>query len=449
MIGKMIYTCPGHFQSEERIFPALPVPGASMLSVSEESAGSGCSFGVAITPSSCYELMQMDPEKRAVLLRQIYGRDGLGLSIGRLCIGSCDYSPELYSYDDVPFDTALTHFSVRRDEAYVIPMIREILAVNPDLTLFASPWSPPFWMKTGGSMCGGYMREAFLDCYAEYIVKFIRAYAEYGIRISAVTPQNEPNTQENGRMPACIWHPETEAKFIGLLKEKFAATGLDIKIWMYDHNFADVSRIQWSLRNCEGLREHCDGIAFHYYHGDLEDTRILREQFPELELHFTEGGPRLNDHYDSDWCKWGLMAVKALNTGYRSFTGWNLMLNELGGPNIGPFSGICGGFVTFDHRTKELSFSGQYKAFSHIVPYLTPGASLYPVSVRETYRFDMGKYPNGTHAVEGTVIECGAEKTAAVLINPNSHAVQAEIKLGGALWYVELQADSISTLIVS
>ena len=219
MKGTMIYTDQNHEQSVHALFPSLYVPAAEALAVSQEGFLGFLGFGVAITPSSCYELSLMAPAERTALLKRIYGKDGIGLSVGRLCVGSSDYSPEIYSYDDVPFDTELSHFSVQRDEAYIIPIIQEILQINPDLYLFASPWSPPYWMKTGGSMCGGYMREEFVDCYANYMVKFIRAYAEYGIRISAITPQNEPNTQQNGQMPACIWHPEIEAKFIRILRQ--------------------------------------------------------------------------------------------------------------------------------------------------------------------------------------------------------------------------------------
>jgi len=330
----------------------------------------------------------------------------------------------------------------------VIPMIKEILRINPDLYLFASPWSPPFWMKTGGSMCGGYMREEYLDCYADYIIKFIQAYERHGIKISAVTPQNEPNSQQNGKMPACIWHPEMEAKFIGILREKCIAKGIDIKIWMYDHNFNDTQRVLWSLDNCKGLPDNCDGVAFHYYSGAIEQTKAVTQRYPELELHFTEGGPRLTENYDTDWCKWGTMIVKALSTGYRSFCGWNLLLDECGGPNVGPFIGLCGGLVTRDSRTGALRFSGQYLAFSHIVPYITHECVIHPVSLSDSFNLNIGKYPKHDMAIEGIVISQPDKKAIAVLINPNNHPVQTQIELNGYLWYLELQADSISTVIV-
>lgn len=448
MKGKIIFTAKDYRHAQREIFPALHVPGAETLTAAKESTTGFYGFGVAITPSSCYELSLMDPAERKALLTHLYSKEGLGLSVARLCIGSSDYSPELYSYDDVPFDTALEHFSVERDEKYVIPMIRQILQINPDLYLFASPWSPPFWMKTGGSMCGGYMREEFLDCYGDYIVKFLQAYSRHGIRVSALTPQNEPNTQQSGKMPACVWHPEMEAKFIGLLREKLLANGLDVKIWMFDHNFSDTQRVLWSLENCKGLRENCDGVAFHYYTGAIEQTKAVAQRYPELELHFTEGGPRLTDNYDADWCKWGTMISKALSLGYRSFTGWNLMLDETGGPNVGPFLSLCGGLVTRDSRTGELGYSGQYQAFSHITPYITPNSLVHPVCLSDSFNLNIGKYPKHDLPIEGVVIRQPEGREVAILINPNSHGMQAQIELGGTLWYVELLADSIATVIV-
>ena len=194
--------------------PALRMGGAKTAQkVSGKMTTDFGGLGVAITGSSCYNLSKMSAGERRSFLEQIYGKSGLRLSVGRLSIGSSDYSAELYSYDDVKDDYDLQHFSIARDEEYIIPMIQEILAVNPDLRLFASPWSPPGWMKTGGSTCGGYMREEYVDCYARYVTKFILAYREHGIRIFAVTPQNEAETQQAGRMPACIWHPDIESKF--------------------------------------------------------------------------------------------------------------------------------------------------------------------------------------------------------------------------------------------
>ena len=436
MEAKLFFTSKDYRKAKEEIFPSLLVPGATMLKVSENYIENFRGFGVAITPSSCYELSLMESEKRRELLKHLYSKEGLGMSIARICIASSDYSPEVYSYDDVDSDITLEHFSVKRDERYVIPIIREILEINPELYLFASPWSPPYWMKTGKSMCGGYMREQYVDCYADYIVKFIKAYAEYGIKISAITPQNECNNQQTGRMPACVWHPEIEAKFVSVLREKLNQNAMDVKIWMYDHNFSDTRRVLWSLEHCDGLKEACDGVAFHYYSGTIEETRVVKETYPELDLHFTEGGPRLTDNYEVDWCKWGIMISKAIKTGYCSFTGWNLMLNEKGGPNVGPFIGTCGGFVTRDSQTGDLRYSGQYQAYSHIAPYITPSSKLYHITVNDNFDIKMVQYPKENKKIEGILIDNSDGKLMVVLMNPNASGMQTQIEINGVLWYI-------------
>ena len=447
MKGKQIFSDQDHLLAEQEIFSSVDcVSRAELLEIGEKVYGGFLGLGVAITGSSCYQLNLMQPEERRVLLEKIYSKEGLGLSLGRISVGSSDYSAELYSYDDVSGDESLEFFSIERDEEYIIPMIKEILKVNPDLYLYASPWSPPGWMKTGGSMCGGYMRNAYLECYANYLVKFVQSYAEHGIHISAITPQNEPNFDQNGKMPACRWHPETEAEFIQILHRKFEEANLDVKIWMFDHNFSDTNRVIWSLDECKGLLECCDGVAFHYYSGRIEETREILKKYPTMNLHFTEGGPRLTDHYDNDWCKWSMMIAKALNHGYKSFTGWNLMLNEMGGPNIGPF--LCGGLVTRHSITGELTFSGQYKAFSHISPYIKPDSEIYPIYLGDGYGQTMHNYPKFKREVGGFAIDNNDGKIVMVVINPNADKMQTRFRVNDAWWYAELQPDSVSTIII-
>jgi len=432
--------------AEREIFPAVHMPGAYQMKRTDKTVSDDfLGFGVAITGSSCYDLSLMEPSERAALIRDIYTKDGIGLSIARLSVGSSDYSAELYSYDDVENDTALTHFSIERDKAYIIPMIREILAVNPDLYLFASPWSPPGWMKTSGSLCGGYMRMEYVDCYADYIIRFIEEYAKCGIKISALTPQNEPETQQHNQMPACIWHPDIEAAFIKVLRKKLDEKGLDVKIWMYDYNFDNWVRVKWALDTHEGLKEACDGIAFHYYRGAIEQTADLAAAYPDLKMHFTEGGPRLYDNYATDWCKWSIMMSKVLNHAYGSFTGWNLMLDETGGPNVGPF--FCGGLVTRNSVTGALSYSGQYKAFRHIARFMQKGAKVCSLSIvdRPAGIFTYPKAPAPLHASavvnpDGSVIY--------LLINPDAEKKQIELKEDGKTFYVEMLPNSVSTVVV-
>lgn len=428
------------------VFPASTIPGSVTVTVGQTPCTTGFyGIGASITASSCYLLSQMEPQQRTALLQDLYGKDGINLSVGRLTVGSSDYSAELYSYDDAPFDTELKHFSIARDEKYVIPMIKEILKIKPDLYLYASPWSPPAWMKTGNSLCGGHMREEYVECYADYYIKYLQAYAQHGIHIRALTPQNEPETHQEGRMPACIWHPETEAKFIKLLRKKLDEKGMDVKIWMWDYRFTGIDRVLWSLDNIEGLAQSCTGVGFHYYMGKIEQTTKLHDRYPQLEMHFTEGGPRLYDNYDIDWCKWAIMISKAVRCGYQSFTGWNLMLDETGGPNIGPY--FCGGLVTRNSLTGEISYSGQSKAMRMIAPYITPESKIYPLlSDEETFN-SMFTYPKITVTLEGFLIDNGEEKVC-IMVNADKDKKQVRLFANDTWWYVELMPDTVSAIVL-
>lgn len=431
---------------------ASPLPqgtslgGITTVEESEAALGGFLGCGVAITGSSCYNLARMEPMERQKLLRFLYTEEGLNLKVGRLTIGSSDYSAEVYSYDDGEEDLALERFSVARDREYIIPMIKEILAVRPDLVLFASPWSPPGWMKTGGSMGGGYMRSAYVECYAEYIIKYLQAYEAEGIPVYAVTPQNEPETQQAGKMPACIWHPEIEAAFIKCLKKKLRERGMSTRIWCHDHNFeAAEYRVDWMLQNDPELAACCDGAAFHYYGGSVEHTAFLKEKYPDLELHFSEGGPRLFDHYDTDWCKWGLMVIRALRCGYRSFTGWNLMLDESGGPNVGPF--FCGGLVTRNRADGSLGYSGQYKAFRHF-SVLESACSLKPLVMHRIAADNLSKYPSDGYFTEGCAARTPDGKTVLFLVNPAKGKEQLQFSLAGRCYYIEMLPDTLATVVI-
>ncbi len=401
--------------------------------------------GAAITGASCYLLSTLPPQARRGFLEKIYGRDGLNLNVGRISVGSSDYSAEVYTYDDGPADIGLERFSVERDRAYVLPMIREALSVNPDLYLFASPWSPPGWMKTGGCIAGGYMRDRYVACYADYIVRFLREYADNGVPVRAVTPQNEPDTDQYGLMPACRWHPDTEARFISELYNKLREAGLDTKIWLFDHNFEGWNRVRWMLNEYPALLEQCDSVAFHYYSDAIERLKGITEQFPGVTFEFTEGGPRLYDNYGTDVCKWGIMMAKAFNHGCRSFTGWNLLLDENGGPNIGPFS--CGGLATLDSRTGEIRFSGQYRAFAHFSRFVRRGAAVLPSRVindgQDMFRFGTEVFrPLETCALnnpDGSLI--------LVIVNPNQFKRQTQVMRDGTWWYIEALPESVSTVV--
>ncbi|MFZ0661588.1 MAG: twin-arginine translocation signal domain-containing protein [Acidobacteriaceae bacterium] len=163
-------------------------------------------FGGAFTDASCWLFSRMEPQARASLMNEFFSPSGLGLSMGRTCIGASDYSRSAYTFDDSPTpDPDLKRFSIEHDRAYILPTLREALRMNPEMFYFSTPWSPPAWMKTGDSILGGSMRKEYFGPYAEYFVKFIEGYRAEGVPVRGVTSQNEVDTDQNGRMPAALW----------------------------------------------------------------------------------------------------------------------------------------------------------------------------------------------------------------------------------------------------
>ena len=333
-------------------------------------------FGGAFTDASCYLLSRMESTQRRRLLEELLGANGLRFSVGRTCIGSSDYSRFAYSFDDSPApDPDLKHFSIAHDRAYILPVLREARLVNPELFLASAPWSPPGWMKTGGSLMGGSMRKRYFAAYAEYFVRFLKSYRAEGVTIGAVTTQNEVDTDQGGRMPAALWGQEYEAGFIkGFLGPALRDAFLDTKIWLLDHNYDLWGRVMDELSDPQ-VFQYVDGVAWHGYAGSPAAMSRVHDAFPSKHAYWTEGGPDISDpNYAFDWTKWSGTFTGILKNWARCIVAWNLVLDEKGGPNIGPFT--CGGLVTLNSQTQEIARSGQYWAFAHYARAVRRGAQV-------------------------------------------------------------------------
>mgnify|MGYP002517249683 CR=1 FL=1 len=440
-----IYTTDNYgFMREREAFPSSEeLAGVLTLNVDDDGAKTGFDgFGVALTGSSCYILNKMPETARNELLEKIYGKNGLGLSVARLTIGASDYSPEVYCYEDEQ-----GNFTIGKDREYVLPVVKEVAEKYRDVRFFASPWSPPARMKTGESMFGGFMRDKFVPEYADYILNYIDAYAREGVKISAITVQNETETDQGGKSAACIWNPETEAAFAFAFdeKQKNRADKADkVKIMLLDHNFSIYKRVIWQYENFPELRKIAPAVAFHYYAGGADLAEKVTDRFPETEWHFTEGGPRLYDNYATDWCKWGSIMCSALNRGAKSFTGWNLALDETGGPNVGPFG--CGGLVTVNSASGELSFSGQYRAFDHFSRFIKRGAKVLKSSV-EGEDHGAFAFPSVRTAPAVCVAENPDGSLVVEIVNPDSDKRQVQFFRNGSRLYVECLPNSINTVV--
>ncbi|HYK36760.1 glycoside hydrolase family 30 protein [Alloacidobacterium sp.] len=331
-------------------------------------------FGAALTDSSCYLLEQLDAAKRKSLLDECFGPSGLRFSVARTTIGSSDYSLNAYSYDDTPSpDPSLTHFSIEHDRKYILPLLKEARQTNPELFYFSSPWSPPGWMKASNSLLGGNMRSHYFDAYAQYFVKFLDGYAADGVKINAVTVQNEVDTDQDGRMPQALWGQEYEMNFVkGYLGPALEKSVPDTKIWILDHNYNLWGRAVDELSDPD-VYKYVDGVAWHGYYGPPSAMTRVHDMFPAKNAYWTEGGPDITEpDYATNWAKWSSTFTGILRNWARCIVSWNLVLDEHGEPNIGPFS--CGGVVTINSKTQEFTRSGQYWAFAHYSKAIQRGA---------------------------------------------------------------------------
>ena len=388
-------------------------------------------FGGAFTDAACYTFNRLAPAEREKLFHEFFHPSEMGLSVGRICVGSSDYSTKLYSYDDGEADPDLARFSIEHDREYILPMLREARKANPDLFLFSSPWSPPGWMKFNGTMLGGSMRNHYFLVYANYYLKFLQGYAAEGVPVQALTTQNEVDTDQDGKMPACIWPQEYEIKFLrDHLGPLLESTGLKTKIWLLDHNYNLWGRVVDSLED-EKLRKYVNAVAWHGYVGTPDMMSKAHDVYPEAEMHWTEGGPDYTEPgYLTDWCKWGATFSDVLRNWCRSITAWNLALDERGRPNIGPFP--CGGVVTINSQTREITRSGQYWALAHYARGIRRGARRFESqSAAADLRHVALENPDGQKVL--------------VVTNPGP-AKTIELRLANKAATVSLKNNSLTTL---
>lgn len=390
-------------------------------------------FGAAFTDASCYLFSKLSAEERKSLMAELFGPSGLRLSVCRTCIGSSDYSTSAYSFDDSPEpDPELKKFSIEHDRAYILPTLREAREVNPDLFLFSSPWSPPGWMKAGNSLLGGNMRKEYFAPYAQYFVKFLQGYAADGVKINAVTVQNEVDTDQNGRMPAALWGQEYEIEFVkSHLGPAFERAGIDTKIWILDHNYNLWGRVMDELSDPD-LYKYVDGVAWHGYFGNPDSMTRVHNAYPAKSAYWTEGGPDYtSSDYATDWAKWSRDYSEILRNSARCIVGWNLVLDENGKPNIGPFS--CGGMVTVNSKTHAITRSGQYWAFAHYSKTVERGAHVIASTgdVKDISHVAL-ENPDGTRVL--------------VLTNQGGEQ-KVSCAMGSQVLDLSLEADSVTTLL--
>jgi glucosylceramidase len=391
-------------------------------------------FGACFTDGSCLLLSKLPEAARKELFHRMFDRSEMGLNVCRTCIGSSDHSASFYSFDDGDPDPGLKRFSIDHDRAYILPMLREALSVNPDLFLFSSPWSPPGWMKDNGTMRGGCMRHTYMADYANYFVRFIQDYAREGVPIKAITVQNEVDADQQGLMPACFWPQDYESTFVSEhLGPAFEAQKLETKIWIIDHNYNLWGRAIAELEN-PGVLKYAKTVAWHGYSGTPEWMMRVQNAFPQIEMRWTEGTPDHDDpEYLKCWAVWAQKFTQILTNGCTSITGWCFATDERGGPNVGPYP--LGGMLTIDSRSQDIYHCGQYFALEHYSRFIRRGAA----------RVDsQGGAKNLTHCAfsnpDGSVV--------VVITNAGAPQV-SELRIGQKSMRLALSANSVTTILDS
>jgi glucosylceramidase len=412
-------------------------------------------FGFALTYSACYNLMKMTAQDRHDLLVKTFSpTDGYGANYVRMSIACSDFSSECYTYCDKkgPADNLLAHFTLHDDElSYVIPVMKEVLVINPDIKIMAAPWTAPRWMKqksvTDASawnyFAGGVLNPAYYETYAQYFVKFVQVMKSYGINIYAVTPQNEPLNA--GNCASTYIGAKQEADFIKHLAPAFHHAGITTKIYVFDHNFNydDKSeetdypvQIYQALNPTMPGYELVKGCAWHDYGGSYTEMDDIQAKAPEMEHIFTEtsigkwnDGRNLKSRLVNDFNR---LLLHLINRYGRATIVWNFMLDL----NYGPYTQAAGscttcmGAIDIDQNDyKTLHYNSHYYLICHAAEVVQEGAYRIGNSISEGQDgllYSTFLNPDGTYAL---LLSNNSEKDYTIGIRSSRNAPVTQILL--------------------
>ncbi|KAL9652768.1 hypothetical protein ABK040_010801 [Willaertia magna] len=344
-------------------------------------------FGASLTDASCWLLKnKLSDQKRSEIMNDLFGPNGINISLLRQPMGSCDFAWESWSFDDSQSDDfSLQNFSLWREEAYIRPMLNQALQVNKGrIKIFATPWSPPAWMKSGRNLfgsAGGYLRPECYDVYADYFVKYIQQNEKLGSPIYAVTPQNEPQYAPSN-YPGMLMSIQDEIGFIGdYLGPKFEKAGIKTKIVCFDHDFDD-NNTNYAVNVLSNPRayKYCSGSAFHPYDTAVGPDKMTRvhNTFPDKELWLTEAGSGTWIGDDAaQFSNQMYLAINCPRNWAKSVIFWNIALDQNASPKL---SGVDTtntnrGFLTIRSDTMNvITKNTSYYSMGHSSKFVDPNA---------------------------------------------------------------------------
>jgi len=392
-------------------------------------------FGFTLTGGSAYVISRMSTTARAELLNDLFAFDStyIGISYLRLNLGASDLSANVYSYDDLPSgqtDPTLANFSLAPDQTYYLPVLKEILAINPDVKLLATPWSPPTWMKTNNSSVGGSLKPEYYDAYAQYLVKYIQAMKAESITIDAITLQNEPLNGNNN--PSMEMSATEQANFIkNNIGPALQAAGLTTKIIIYDHNL-DQPDYPISILNDAQAKPYIDGSAFHLYAGSIGNLLQVRNAHPDKNLYFTEQYTATTGDFAGD-LNWHVenLIVGATRNYSRNVLEWNLVADAANGPYTNGGCSTCLPGVTVGATTPVRNVA--YYIIAHASKFVRPG------SVRIA--------SNITNNLQNVAFKRADGKKVLIVLNDNTSAQNFNISYRGKVVTSVLNGGAVGTYV--
>lgn len=392
-------------------------------------------FGFALTGGSAYHIFNMSTSERNKLLNELFdtGGNSIGTSYLRVSIGASDLDLKVFSYCDLPSgetDINMEHFTLEQDRKYLIPVLKEILAINPDIKILGSPWSAPVWMKTNGSSIGGSLKPEYYDAYAKYFIKYIQEMKSDGITIDAVTIQNEP--LHPGNNPSMYMEAVDQAEFIKYnLGPAFRDAGISTKIIIYDHN-ADRVDYPMTILNDTEARQFVDGSAFHLYGGSINDLTALHDAHPDKNLYFTEqwvgAGTELSDALK--WHVWNLI-IGATRNWCKNVIEWNLAADENQDPHTPGGCDICLGAVTISGDL--VTRNPAYYIIAHASKFVRPGSRRIHSSLPDNLTNVAFETPDG--------------KVVIIVLNTGEDDVEFNIQIGTELISSVLSPGAVGTYV--
>ncbi len=404
-------------------------------------------FGTAVTGSASYNLMQMDAADRKKFLTETFSEtEGYGHSYVRVAIGCSDFSLSEYSLCDLP---GMENFALQSEELdYVIPVLKEILAINPSIKVMGSPWTPPQWMKVNNltdmqpfhSWTSGHLNPLHYEDYGLYFVKWIQAMEAHGIPIYSITPQNEPLNRGNSASLFMGWDEQQAFIKTGLAPQMRAA-GLETKVYVFDHNYnydnmAEQTDYPIKVYQDPEVADFVAGAAYHNYGGNRQELLDIQQQRPDKELVFTEtsigtwnDGRNLAVRLMEDMEE---VALGTVNNWSRGVIVWNLMLDDNRGPNRDGGCQTCYGAVDIESADyKTIKRNSHYYIVSHLSSVVKPGATRIGTSGYTASGVTYAAFEN----TDGTF--------ATVLLNNTNEAKRIAIDDGTKHFTYEVPAKSV------